>query len=316
MKGRLKGTTVLVAEPFGSRLHKRHLVGDLGPHGLRLSFVEAAWCMLGERLDVEGFATPGDLLARAPAGQTEVDYLVYADLRERGLVVRHAGAGLAVGPRGSDLGAAPAYTVRAFSERTPIVAAGLAASLDSVLALVDDDGAVTHYRLGASAPQGDQPVGTLPAADGKRLRDRVLVEEGSVRSAWAQEGVGVAHGDGLVLSLVEAEHLRRRGVLRLASAQQVSDAGLVRLVAVHEAVRSHGAICKSGFKFGTHFRAYRNKPDETHAEWLIQAVAPEDVLAWSDLSRAIRLAHGVRKKFLLAVAGHEVRFLEFSWFRP
>ncbi|MEK6986293.1 MAG: tRNA-intron lyase [Candidatus Thermoplasmatota archaeon] len=316
MKGRLDGNAILVPEPFGSRLHKRHLVGELGPGGLRLSFVEAAWCMLGERLDVDGVPTVGDLLARA-AGQAEADYLVYADLRERGLVVRHAGATLAVGPRGSELGAAPAYTVRAFSERTPIVAADLAASVDSVLALVDDDGAVTHYRLEASEPQGGQPLGTLPPAVGTLLRDRVLIEEGSVREAWLREGIGVPHGKGLVLSLVEAEHLRRRGVLRFpAGRTEANPAGFELLVTVHEAVRSRGALCKSGFKFGTHFRAYRGNPDETHAEWLIETVAPDATLAWSDLSRAIRLAHGVRKKFLLAVVGREVQFLEFAWFRP
>ncbi len=314
---RLDGNTVLVPEPLGSRLHSRHLVGDPGPKGLRLSLVEAAWCLLGGRLTVEGAAKAGDLLRRGD-GQTEVDYLAYADLRERGLVVRHAGASFAVWPRGSGLDAAPAYTVRAFSERTPIAASELARCIGSILALVDDDGAVTHYKLEESAPEGARAVGALPAAEGVLLRDRVLVEDPAVREAWAAEGIGVPHGAGLVVSLVEAEHLLHRKALTLPKGTKLSErqADLLLLAAVHEAVRSRGALCKSGFKFGTHFRAYRENPDDAHAEWLVQAVPADGQMPWSDLSRAIRLAHGVRKTFLLAVAGPTVRFFAFSWFRP
>jgi tRNA-intron endonuclease len=318
MSARLDGNTVLVAEPLGSRLHGRHLVGDLGPKGLRLSLVEAAWCLLGGRLAIDGVGSVGELLGRSRDGQTEVDHLAYADLRERGLVVRHAGASLAVLPRGAGLDAPPSYTVRPFSERTPITAKELAASSQSVLALVDDDGAVTHYRLDAGKPEGVRPVGKLPPATGLLLRDRVLVEDPSVREAWQAEGIGVPHGAGLVLSLVEAEHLRRRGVLGLEGKADLAKAlpDLDLLVTAYEAVRASGALCKSGFKFGTHFRAYREDPDDAHAEWLLQAVRPDADLDWSDLSRAIRLAHGVRKTFLLAVATKPVRFLSFSWFRP
>ena len=312
--GRLDGNTVLVPAPLGSRLHTRHLVGTLGPKGLRLSLVEAAWCVMGDRLKMEGDATAADLLARGDA-QTEAEHLVYADLRERGLVVRHAGASLAVLPRGAGLDAAPLYTVRPFSERTFLSAADLLGCVGGIVAVADDDGAVTHYKIEASAPMGNHPVGKLPVATGRPLRDRVLVEDGDVRQAWQGEGIGVAHGSGFVLSLVEAEHLRRRGVLKLPSSRAPSP-DLARLVAVHEAVRATGALCKSGFKFGTHFRAYRDDPDEAHAEWLIQAIGSDDTMAWSDLSRAIRLAHGVRKTLLLALAGKKVAFLSLSWFRP
>lgn len=312
--GRLDGNTVLVPEPLASRLHARHLVGDLGPKGLRLSLVEAAWCMLGGRLSVEGITSAGGLLERGDA-QTEAQHLVYADLRERGLVVRHAGASLAVLPRGAGLDAKPLYTVRPFSERTPVAVADVVAHIGGILAVVDDDGAVTYERVDQVAPVGTRPIGKLPPAEGRPLTDRVLVEASGIREAWANEGIGVAHGSGLVLSLVEAEHLRKRGVLKLATKAKVS-AELARLVTVHEAVRATGALCKSGFKFGTHFRAYRDDPDEAHAEWLIQAVASDAELAWSDLSRAVRLAHGVRKTFLLAVAAPKVSFLALSWFRP
>ncbi len=313
MSARLDGNTVLVGEPLAARLHNRHLVGDLGPKGLRLSLVEAAWCLMGGRITMQGVDSVGDLLARGDA-QTEADHLVYSDLRERGLVVRHAGPTLAVLPRGAAAGAPPTYAVRAFGERTPVQVSDLLQPTGTVLAVADDDGAVTHYRIEAAAPEGKHPPGPLPKAAGRMLKDRILVEDAGVRASWAAEGIGVPHGEGLVVSAVEAEHLRRRGVL---SGVAVSRSGLDLLVAAHEAIRSRGALCKSGFKFGTHFRAYRDDPDDAHAEWLIQAVAADEELAWSDLSRAIRLAHGVRKTFLLAVVGKgPVRFVSLSWFRP
>jgi tRNA-intron endonuclease, archaea type len=119
---------------------------------------------------------------------------------------------------------------------------------------------------------------------------------------------------GLVLSFTEAEALRRRGVLDIPSLESRAavQPHFKRTLAVFEALRRRGVVAKSGFKFGTHLRGYEGAPDEGHAKWLVQCVG-EEPLHWSDLARAIRVAHGVRKAFLLANGDS---FLRLSWFKP
>jgi tRNA-intron endonuclease len=86
-------------------------------------------------------------------------------------------------------------------------------------------------------------------------------------------------------------------------------------LATYTALREAGVAVKSGFRFGTHLRGYAGDPDEGHALWLVQCLAPGETLHWSALSRAIRLAHGVRKRFLVA-AGVPQAFIALSWFKP
>ncbi len=64
-------------------------------------------------------------------------------------------------------------------------------------------------------------------------------------------------------------------------------------------MKGKGLLVKTGFKYGSHFRAYEGDPSKQHARYLVHAV-PEDYTAmWPEVSRAVRLAHGVKKEILL-----------------
>ncbi len=306
-KGRLVDDDVIVDdEKDAQRLHQKGVVGTpLSGGGLRLSRIEAAHAAHEGRLKL---ATSWNVLVHGH----EATYLAYADLRDRGLVVRHEGDGFMVWPRGEQPPTAPWFPFYAANERDAVDAAKLRtwADASAVVGVVDDDGAVTHYRFDHVAPTGTT---TWPEghAAGTVMADRVIVHGGLP----GDHALGTPHGNDLVLSLTEAEALRRRGVLDVDGLEGGHQHHFRRTLPVYETLRDAGIVTKSGFRFGTHFRGYNAHPDKTHAQWLIQCVADEDVLHWSELSRAVRLAHGVRKTFLVATVP-EVSFLGITWFRP
>jgi len=77
--------------------------------------------------------------------------------------------------------------------------------------------------------------------------------------------------------------------------------------AVYSDLRSRGYVVKTGLKFGTHFRLYERgaKPGEGHAPYLVQAVPEGSKMSPADIARAVRLAHSVRKKMMMAIVDDE-----------
>lgn len=83
-----------------------------------------------------------------------------------------------------------------------------------------------------------------------------------------------------------------------------------KLYEVYEDWRSKGYVIKTGFKFGTHFRLYfpGAQPIKTDSSWIhsmhVIHVFPRDAkLLISEWARVIRVAHSVRKTFILAIPG-------------
>lgn len=338
------GTTVTVADvAAANRLHNKALAGTPQPgNTLRLTSVEAAHCVAQGWLEVPapgpvaGAGTGGaprllgwaDLVATGgPRAATE--HLVYRDLRDRGLVARvppGPPGRYDVLPRGATAGQAPDYHVAAHAAGDPVPVTDLlqGAATRLVAAVVDDDHAVTHYRMERADPRGSAAPQAVPAAPARAVAGRVLVTEPAAVAALRAQWLGTPLGDAQALSRLEAEHLRTAGQLRrdaeatggrpdAASAPTPPPA----VQATYDALRAAGLVVRSGFRFGTHLRAYDGAPDESHAPWLVQCAGPRDELAWETLARGVRLAHGVRKEFLVAVAtGARVEFVRLSWFRP
>ncbi len=75
--------------------------------------------------------------------------------------------------------------------------------------------------------------------------------------------------------------------------------------------REKGYVIKTGFKFGAHFRVYfpGARPSSSantswvHSKHVIQVFPKESRLLISEWARAIRVAHSVRKTFILAIPG-------------
>lgn len=329
-QGTLHGHVIRVDDTAqANRLHNKGTIGTpRAGNTLELSLVEAAWCVAEGRLTVTRNAkalAAADLIALGADGgeRTEVEYLCYRDLRERGLVVRPAPgtSHFNVWPRGTAAGE-PAFMNVARSDRHVAMVDDLlqGAAGGIVISVVDDDGGLTHYKLALDVPTGDVPPANLPKAKGRLLADRVVVADRAAAKAYATHFIGKPHEGGAFLSLLEAEALRQRGLLAVdgdvTRKAGAANPAFAATLPVFLDLQSRGVVAKSGFRFGTHLRGYRKAPDDEHAEWLIHCVGPAG-LPLSDLSRGVRLAHGVRKKFLIAVPARDgIQYVHVAWFRP
>jgi len=88
---------------------------------------------------------------------------------------------------------------------------------------------------------------------------------------------------------------------------------------VYRDLRERKLVVKTGFKFGTHFRVYKNVEGlqkVPHSEYLVHTVPQDHVFLPPVLSRAVRLAHSVRKQMIFAYPGDGVRYLEIGRLKP
>ncbi|MGV8085227.1 MAG: tRNA-intron lyase [Candidatus Bilamarchaeum sp.] len=120
------------------------------------------------------------------------------------------------------------------------------------------------------------------------------------------------------LDIYETIFLVRLGKLRLKNIKlsQVEKAARSRIkffddmYSVYEEWRLRGYVMKSGFKFGTHFRIYfpgaspvRNEDEWMHSKHVVHVFPYKHKQIISEWARAIRVAHSVKKTFILAIAG-------------
>lgn len=76
---------------------------------------------------------------------------------------------------------------------------------------------------------------------------------------------------------------------------------------VYEDWRLKGYVVKSGFKFGSHFRIYfpgaspGGGQEYVHSRHVLHVFPKEEKLLISEWARAVRVAHGVKKTFILGI---------------
>ncbi len=336
-----------------SQLHSRGFHGTPQPGGgLDLTWAEAAYLVEVGRLAVAEGGEPLTLAQVLERGQSQDDrfetrYLTYRDLRERGFVVREeaprAGVDFTVRERGATAKAPSKFWVMAASERGDVDVgkahewASRAAELSKValIAVVDEEGDLTYYEF-QTGPGGKDPdpPGAPETAHAVLVGDHVLVEGDAAQSLHAAPWLFGKPLKGLLrLSLLEAAWLAEAGTLSVregaVGGKAVSAAALrsaaakvqpdfeMRLAA-YSALRARGLVPKTGFKYGVHFRVYTGAEGRAHARFLVHALAGDRAVPWPELSRAVRLSHGVRKQLMLALVAPdlEVRFLRVRWTRP
>ena len=349
MEGTLDGDVVRVAGDARQRFHDARGYGrPVGGNEIELAPVEAAHLLSrddldavvaddGRRLDFRG------LLARSGA---PLAFVVYKDLRDRGFylspareawlgpdaaaAVEGTDADFVVYPRGSGPGDGEvAHRVRVLGERDRVAVADLGGA---TLAVVDEDGDLTYFETGTPTLAGDAAYDPPADLDATLFPDRVLLwdppEAVYERGFYGQRlGGRNAEGGPLQLSLIEAAHLARRGVLTLdgaadddAATDDVTtvddpEAAVVgrgravedrfdRRLRVYEALRAAGTVPKSGFKFGADFRVYESFTSVSeldHSDSLVRVVDPDHAALPRDLSLDVRLAGGVRKRMVFAL---------------
>jgi len=340
----------LVSDPADASTlqNKGHFGESLAGGALRLDYLEAVYLQETGRVELNRDGEPvriEELLRLASQAEPSFDvkYLVYRDLRSRGYVLHSADGFIdfTVLPRGGVPGKTPAkYWARALSERTVFDLGALSRLLEQVsrarkkllLSLVDEESDITYYLVKQVEPQGRIVERTLPErTEGWLLEDRVLIPEEASAERLHQAGFyGKKVGNRLYLSLLEAAYLQERGSLELRDVRTKKKIPPARLrsraragqpdfdlrYSSYERLKSRGIIVKTGFKYGAHFRAYQGDPETQHALYLIHSFPREHRGLWPEISRAVRVAHGVRKEILLCRVGEELEFIRLERIRP
>ncbi len=350
MAGVLMDNSVLVDdEKEGSRIYNRGYYGTpQSGGGLKLNLLETLYLLESGRIEVEregkeiGFR---DVLEYASANipSFEIYYTVYRDMRQRGYIVKDGSPpfDFRVLPRGGSPTKTPTkYWLAAFSERAVF-------DLDAVIkltrraeelrkrlliAIVDEEGDLTYYESGMARPKGKSVPHPDTEAVGYLSEDRVAVLEEEHIAALTEKGFfGKSVGPYLQLSLIESTYLMEQGVCtvrRFSTGRKVSLKSMITLakriqpdfstrMEVYRDLKERGLITKTGFKYGTHFRAYEGDPERHHARYLVHCFEKGYRGLWPEMSRAVRLAHGVRKEILFARKGEDgIEYLKLVRRRP
>lgn len=340
MELRLEGGLVRGGPAARERFYDSRGYGRPVESGLELAPVEAAHLLYREDVAhvLDGDGDPLDFRALlSSAAVSSIDVLVYKDLRDRGFYLSPAREDWVADPTGADFVVYPrgngpwddavAYRVQALSEREAVPAATLG---ECVLAVVDEESSITYLATdrptiaGSTAP--DLPIGVEASV----LDDRVLLwdpPEALYREAFYGQPLDEETGTPLQLSLVEAAALARRGVLSvdgghaaiLERGRAVEGDRFDRRLAVYVALRKRGVVPKTGYKFGADFRTYdavESVENLGHSELLVRVLPPDHVFEPRNLALDVRLAHGVRKEMIFALAGPDVQWVSVSRLTP
>ena len=209
----------------------------------------------------------------------EFRYVVYKDLRERGYYVQPGRPDFRVYPRGGHPGKSPAeFYVLVISERMPLplqeviepvrVAGQMRKKL--MLAIVDEESDITFYEAKEKTMSGkmtEEEKGGMATL----LEDRVVLWDADASRRLHDHGFyGKPVGERLQLSLVESAYLLEKGLIELvtrsggpielqgfmAKARQIENEFDLKY-SVYRDLRERKLVVKTGFKFGTHFRVYK-----------------------------------------------------------
>ncbi|UIO99953.1 tRNA-intron lyase [Halobaculum sp. CBA1158] len=231
---------------------------------------------------------------------------------------RDGDADILVFERGEKPGGPVAHRVRVAGEREELPAGDLRGT---TLAVVDEESEVSYFACSAGggfagASEYDLPTGL----EADLFDDRVVCWSPPKRlyaSAFYGQPVSGrddADVDALQLSLVEAADLAARGAVDLGAdavierGRSVEGNRFDRRLSVYRALRDRGVVPKTGYKFGADFRTYDavdSVEDLPHSEALVRVVPSDHRFHPRELALDVRLAGGVRKRMVFALAGDD-----------
>lgn len=350
--GTLDGKHIFIEDPHeASQIYNKGYFGTTqSGGGLKLDLIEAIYlCEAGKlavrknnrKLDMEKLYRLGN----ENLEEFEIKYIVFRDLRQRGYVVKPGAKPLdfRVLPRGGIPGKNPSkFWVLAISERGTFAIEDVISVVKRVrkvkkillLAVVDEESDLTYYKAKMVKPRGRvKSEADFHIANALFLMDRVLVlEPNEAKVLHSLEFFGKPIGDYLQLSLLETAYLMDRGLVavrnsttgrKMSQKRFRKEAIMVQpdfnlRYDIYNDLKGRGILVKTGFKYGSHFRAYEGDPDDHHAKYLVHAIPENFVGMWAEISRAVRLAHGVKKDILLSrkKEAQEAEYLRLRRVRP
>lgn len=342
--GELTDNKIIVKKPkdVGRLYSKSHIGIPLAGNKLELNLLEGAFLLGEEKIRI--FRNKSEInfqelvkLASKNITDFEIKYLVFRDLRNRGHSIGLCEEKNITFAQVKD--GKKQFLVSAISERDNL---DLDATIDLTknvekqgkelwIGIVDEEGDITYYVVSLIDPEGKNKEHIFRKTSGVLLKDRVAVfDKNASKELLEKEFYGKPFGDGLQLSLVETIYLIEKGFIDVETSEgeKIFKEKFEKIVLnlqpdiksrleVFRDLKKRGLIVKTGFKFGTNFRAYTTKPDDTHAEYLIHALDRDFKGTWAEISRAVRLAHSVNKEIAFATTDKgKIEYIKFGRLRP
>lgn len=298
---------------------------------LKLSHIEALYLLNQDKLKLDKSKEKFLEFASKKAKNFELKFLIYKDLRERGLFVKEGGktADFFLYKRG-DRPSKNSFSNLIFvlTERKEIKISELLKKTEkakrlrknSIIAFVDGEGDITYYETKKFNPKGKLDSNFGNKTISKIFDDRIIILKNG-KKLYIDYFFGKPFlEESYQLNFPEAYYLSKKGVLDqknsvIRKKGKDLDSKFDLKVKVYEDLRDKGLVPKTGFKFGTHFRVYKdyeNPSSLSHAKYLVQALEPSTKLNPPEISRAVRLAQNVRKKMLFAIVDKEINYLELN----
>jgi tRNA-intron endonuclease len=339
--GKLTGDSVLLEKNAIEELYNKSYYGRPKGDTLEISLAESTFLIYMKKIKVEFEGKEIDfkdffLKASSLLKNFELFYIVYKDLRERGYYVQPGVTGFRVYPRGGHPGKTPAeFFVFVTSERIPLLLSQLRTHLETignlkkrlVLAIVDEESDITYYEVKKTTPTGTYELRLRKGlSKASLLEDRVMVWDPDASLALQKDGFfGKPMDEGhLQLSLIESCYLLKKGILEIENRDKVAldfdqfsktasniESNFMIKYTVYEKLRNNGLVPKTGFKFGTHFRVYKEidvLKKLPHSDYLVHTIEQDHVFSLQQLSRAVRLANSVRKEMIYGTVDSQVDF--------
>ena len=344
MNATLDGDVVRARGDARQRFHDARGYGRADGADVTLARVEAAHLLYRGDLDsVSGMGFRA--FFRDSVGSEDgfaARFLVYTDLRERGFYLVPAREGwpgnagpsdaegraggadgaadtdVLVFERGEKPGGPVAHRVRVVGERRELDAAEVAGR---TLAVVDEESEVSYFGCAVGGGFDGATEYDLPAdLEADLLDDRVVCWSPPVElyeSAFYGRPVSGRDDDdvdALQLSLLEAADLAARGAVDLDAGtviergREVEGERFDRRLSVYRELRDRDVVPKTGYKFGADFRTYdavERVAELPHSERLVRVVTPDHRFHPRELALDVRLAGGVRKRMVFALAGDD-----------
>jgi len=167
------------------------------------------------------------------------------------------------------------------------------------------------------------------------LRGELVVIKDHKKAATLHEKshYGKFNQDELLLSPLEALYLQEKGKIKILDKtphgkvlsvdemwEMVQDKGLLYKYIVFRDLRNRGYVVKTGFKYGSEFRLYERgkSPGDGHSDFVVKVVTEDQDISIFNFSSYVRVAHGVKKKLLMAVVDDEqdITYYNVEWTRP
>lgn len=271
----------------------------------------------------------------------EVKYLIFKDLRKRGnnirLTEKDDEFDFILYKKNED---DKTCAISVFYERNSInideiknlIKHALKRNVILWFAVVDEEGDITYYDVNNIDITGETKEHIFSKTSGLLLENRVIIfDKKNAEKLFEKEFFGKPFGDGIQISMVEALYMMEKKIIEIKKVKgnknlslnelkkiiKKSQPDIEHILLVFKDLKKRGLIVKTGFKFGSHFRAYAKKPEKTHAEFLIHIVEKDYKVLWAEISRAARLAHSVNKEIVFAkFENKKIDYIRFGRLRP